>query len=152
MQLREIRQRILLAKENLKKINPRIKCYMVVSINGIQFNPGELTASNTKLVDLVKYPEIFLPGQEIERLVQCAERIGKLKDGKHGRPEDEGLMRGLMEDFMAMIEKCEFHEPQCELRFDSLDMEKIQELKAHPIVKEIGKTDMSAASINVVIG
>ena len=78
--------------------------------------------------------------------------LSRLKNAKPDKPENGRLMRDLMADFVARIETYEFHEPQCELRFNSLDMEKIQELKEHPIVKEIGKTDRSAASINVVIG
>ena len=152
MLLCEIRKRVILAQKNLEEINPAIKCYLVVSINGFQFMSSELTVGNTKLVDLLKHPGIFLPGQDLQRLIQVADKIKQLKNVKPDKQENGRLMRDLMADFVSRIETYEFNEPQCELRFNSLDMEKIQELKEHPIVKEIGKTDMSAASINVVIG
>jgi hypothetical protein len=152
MLLHEIRNRILLAEKNLDEINPRIKCYIVVSFNQFQFMPGDLTLGNSKLVDLLKSPTIFLPGQRIEKLVQLADWIKQLKDAKSGRPQDIKILRGLWADFESGIDTLQFCEPQCELRFYSLNMEKIQELKAHPIVKGIGKTDMSEASINIVVG
>jgi hypothetical protein len=152
MLLHEIRNRILLAEKNLEEINPSIKCYIVVSFNQFQFMPGDLTPANSKLLDLLKFPKIFLPGQKIEKLTRLADRIKQLKDAKSDRPEDKEILRDHQADFESGIETLEFHEPQCELRFYSLDMEKIQELKAHPIVKRIGKTDRSAASINVVLG
>jgi hypothetical protein len=152
VKLDEIRNRTLLAVENMKRINPPIKCYLVIAFNCIQFLPSDLTISNRKLVDLLKRPGIFLPGQDIENLRKTADRITRLKDKTPKKPEEDGLMHDLLTTFMISIEKCDFHEPQCELRFYSLDMEKIQGLKTHPIVREIGKTDMSEASINVVIG
>jgi hypothetical protein len=55
-------------------------------------------------------------------------------------------------NFETMIEKLDFFDARYELRFESLDMDKIQKLKQYPVVLAIGKTDMSPASINVVIG
>ncbi len=152
MLLREIRKRALLAQKNLEEINPVIKCYMMVSINGYQFMPGDLTAGNSKLVDLVEHPKIFLPGQDLEKLMQVADKIKHLKNAKPDKPENGRLMHDLFANFETGIETCEFYDPHCELRFYSLDMEKIQELKEHPIVRRIGKTDMSAASVRVVVG
>ena len=114
--------------------------------------PGDLTPGNLKLVDLLKHPRIFLPDQDLENLVQLSNKILQLKNAKPERPENGELIRDLFTDFAPAIETIELYESQCELRFYSLDMEKIQELKAHPIVKGIGRTDGSEASINVVIG
>jgi hypothetical protein len=150
--LREIRERALLAQKNLEEINPVIKCYMMVSINGSQFMPGDLAAGNSKLVDLIKHPKIFMPGQDLEKLIQVTDKIKHLKNAKPEKPENGRLMHDLFVNFETGIETCEFYEPQCELRFYSLDMEKIQELKGHSIVRKIGKTDISEASINVVVG
>jgi hypothetical protein len=152
MQLHEIRSRILLAEKNLEEINPSIKCYIVVSFHEIQFIPGNLSPGNLKLVDLMSHPGIFLPGQNLRKMVQIADKINQLKDEKPAKSENSKLIHDLFADFAPIIETLGFHDPQFELRFYSLDMEKIQELKAHPIVQRIGKTDMSAASVNVVIG
>lgn len=61
-------------------------------------------------------------------------------------------LHSLFNTLKTALEAAEFHEPLMELRFDDLDMEKIQQLKAHPLVQAIGKTDMSPASIRVVVG
>jgi hypothetical protein len=151
MLLHEIRNRILQAEKNLEEINPSIKCYIVVSFNEIQFMPGDLSPGNSKLVDLLKFSTMFLPDQDLDKLLHLTDRMKQLKDAKSDRPEENKILRDLWKDFESGIEKLQFCEPQCELRFFSLDMAKIQELKAHPIVQRIGKTDMSAASINIVI-
>jgi hypothetical protein len=61
-------------------------------------------------------------------------------------------LQSLFTAFSRDIEATEFHEPDIELRFNDLDMEKIQALKAHPLVQAVGKTDLSPASIRVVVG
>lgn len=152
MLLHEIRNRILLAQKNLEEINPTIKCYLVVSINCSQFMPGDLMSGNLNLVDLMKRLGIFLPGQDLEKLVKFADQINQIKNAKTCKPENGKLILDLFAQFSSLIEKVKFHEAQVELRFYTLDMEKIQELKAHPIVQKTGKTDMSTSSINVVIG
>jgi len=152
MLLHEIRNKILLAEKNLEEINPRINCYIVVSFNQFQFMPGDLTPGNSKLVDLLKFPKIFLHGQNLDKLFHLTDRIKRLNDAKSDKLKDKKILHDLWVDFESAIETLQFCEPQCELRFYSLDMEKIQELKTHPIVTGIGKTDMSAASVNVVVG
>ncbi|HMD69656.1 MAG TPA: hypothetical protein VKF42_12300 [Chitinivibrionales bacterium] len=152
MLLCEIRKRAILAQKNLEEIKPHIKCYMVVSINGLQFIPSELTAGSLKLLDLLKHPKIFLPGQDLKKLMQVTDKIKHLKNAKPDRPENGRLIHDLFANFETGIETCEFYEPQCELRFYSLDMKQIQKLKEHPIVRRIGKTEISAASIRVVVG
>jgi hypothetical protein len=54
--------------------------------------------------------------------------------------------------FEKALETLEFNAPTYELRFYNLDIEAIQEIKTHPLVQAVGKTNMSAASINIVIG
>lgn len=152
MLLHEIRNRILLAQANQKEINPCIECYMAVSINGFQFMPGDLMPANSGLMGLAKYPKSFMPGQDVEKLSDLTDKINQLSNARPDKLENQMLTRRFVADFAKSIETFEFHEPQCELRFNSLDMARIQELKAHPVVQRIGKTDMSPASINVVIG
>ena len=50
------------------------------------------------------------------------------------------------------LSKMEFKSPQFELRFEEVDMDAIQKIKKHPAIIEIGKTDMSASSIRIVLG
>jgi len=152
MLLHEIRDKILLAKKTLIEINPSIGCYIVASINSCQFMPGDLTLGNLKLVDLMKHPDIFLPGQNLGKMEQLSGKINKIKNEKKDNPENRILLQDLFADFASTIETLGFYTPQFELRFYTLDMDKIQELKAHQIIQGIGKTDMSPASINVVIG
>lgn len=65
--------------------------------------------------------------------------------------EEKVLLGQLDKDFHAAIEVMEYYEPTIELRFYELEIEKIQEIKKHPIILEVGKTDLSPSSIRVVI-
>jgi hypothetical protein len=152
MLLHKIRTRILLAQKNLTQINPRINCYVVVSINGSQFMPGDLMPGSSMLMDLFTFPGLFVPKQNVDNLKRLRDRYVQLKVESRTKPANGVLMFELFAEFESAIETVQFGEAQCELRFFSLDLEKIQELKAHPIVKGIGKTNMSRASVNVVVG
>ena len=145
MRLHEVRNRIVLAQANLKEISPCIECYMAVSINGFQFMPGDLMPANSGLMGLVKYPKSFVPGQDVEKLTDLTDKINQLSNTRPDKFENQMLTRRFVADFASAIETFEFHEPQFELRFYALDMARIQELKAHPVVQRIGKTDMSPA-------
>ena len=67
MLLCEIRKRAILAQKNLEEIKPGIKCYMVVSINGFQFMPGELTAGNSKACGFGEASQDFLAGPRLTK-------------------------------------------------------------------------------------
>lgn len=159
MKLCEIRNRIEIARKRMEEIKPAIKSYMVVMINHAQFMPIDFTPDSDKLLDLWKYPDVFISGQNIQPLIKDVKEINDLKkrienlskkDGK--TQENEKKSSEMIAKYHAVIEGLEFHEPTVELRFYDLDMEKIQEIKNHPVVQEVGKTDMSGASIRVVIG
>jgi hypothetical protein len=92
--------------------------------------------------------------QAVEECCQKREEVKpqasrKLKKELHDKKADIVKYRT---DFETLLEGYEIHNANFELRFERLDMEKIQELKQHPAVLAVGKTDMSGASINVVIG
>jgi hypothetical protein len=54
--------------------------------------------------------------------------------------------------FEKTLETLEFNAPTYELRFYKIDIEALKEIKTHPLIQAIGKTNMSMASINIVIG
>src|SRR5271157_3342977 len=103
MLLHEIRNRIVLAQANLKEIKPCIECYIVVSINGFQFMPGDLMPASSSLMDLVKYPKVFVAGQNVERLVDLTDRINQLSNARPDKLENERMIRRLSTDFVSSI-------------------------------------------------
>jgi hypothetical protein len=88
---------------------------------------------------------------ESEETLELEMKKATAKSVKKSEKFDNKL-QSLYKTLKNNIETTEFHEPQIELRFYELDMEKIQQLKAHPLVQAVGKTDMSPASITVVVG
>lgn len=159
MKLGEIRNRIESARKRMAEIKPEIKSYLVVMINHEQFMPNDFMADSDKLFDLWKYPDIFLMDQNLKSLVKDGEEICDLKkrienlSKKDGKTQEcEKKLSELIAKYHAVIEGLDFHEPTVELRFYDLDMDKIQEIKKHPVVQGVGKTDMSGAGIRVVIG
>lgn len=125
MKLQEIRDGFEQTAKKLQEINPRLKCHIVVVIGHRQFTERELARGSDTLLKLFDDAE-----------------TNKFKlQSKTVRAA-----------FEKKLETREFNEVAYELRFYDLKMEAIQEIKKHPIVRAIGKTDMTPASINIVIG
>ncbi len=141
MKLPEIRENITLAKNRLAGINPEIKCYLVVMINGRQFSVQDFEPGNSACSKLLEFPDVFLPNQNIQAIVSIDK---KNKTQKNHLEQSWNELR-------TSLEELELFEPIIELRFYNLDMEKIQEIKGHPLIQTLGKTVISPASINVVI-
>jgi hypothetical protein len=80
MLLREIREKIALAKIRLAEINPAIKSYPVVVINCQQFPPHDFEPETNALLMLIEYPEIFAPNQNIRAIVDFGTKISGQKD------------------------------------------------------------------------
>ncbi len=160
MKLNEIQEKIGIGKQNLKEINLPIKSYMVVMLGPNQYLAGQITADNPYL--LLKESN-FEPGQRLYPLIERAQKycnLGnvnkKLSDSNEKEKllieQNEKEMDRIQRELSEKIPELEFVEPQCELRFYDLEIEKIQSIKLHPIVQKIGKTTMSPACTRIVIG
>lgn len=146
MKLGEIRNRIEIARKRIEEIKPAIKSYLAVMINHEQFMPNNFMPDSDKLLDLWKYPDVFISGQNIQPFIKEGKEIGELKkrienllkkDGK--TQEYEKTSSELIAKYHAVIECLELYEPTVELRFYDLDMEEIQEIKEFPFIKMLGK-------------
>lgn len=98
----------------------------------------------------------------ISRAVRGAEQPRGTQEGiekKHFMRKDfEAKKENLWERLIRIrnrlareIRTLRFIPPRCELRFPVLDIDAIQRIKRHPIVRRVGLTDMSPAAIRVVI-
>lgn len=111
---------------------------------------GDSLRKNPRLLDVISR---IVRGAEQPRGTE--ERVEK----KHFmRKEFEAKKENLWERLIHIrnrlagnIKTLRFILPRCELRFRALDIDAIQRIKRHPIVQRVGLTDMSPASIRVVI-
>jgi len=112
--------------QKLQEINPRLKCHIVVVIGHRQFTERELArGSDTAFKN-------FFDDAETNKF--------KLQS------------KTVRAAFEKKLETREFNEVAYELRFYDLKWRQFKKIKKHPIVRAIGKTDMTPASINIVIG
>ena len=168
MILQDIRERITQAKRTMEKIAPQSGAYLVVMVGVAQIEPVLLIQANCGLGG---YPEAFVPGRMAARVQHLWKRwravearikannkaleraAGAARDRRMRElDKQEKALKLVGSRLRALLERAPFHEIQCELRFHTLDMHEIQRIKQHPIIRQIGKTDESPASIRVVVG
>jgi hypothetical protein len=146
LKLQEIRDGFLKATKTLEQINPKIECYIVAMVGNQQFIMQDLAKGSDALLELPKNQDLDQSTKFLKVLISQAEEIKK--SGKKTSKE----LKAKRAAFEKELETLEFNTPTYELRFYKIDIEAIQEIKTHPLVQAIGKTNMSPASINIVIG
>ena len=146
MKLQDIRNGFILASKTLEEINPKIECYIVAMVGNQQFIVQDLAKGSDGLLALPKNSDLDQSSNSIKALVREAEEIKKT--GKKTSKE----FKAKRASFEKNLETLEFNTLTYELRFYKIDIEAIQEIKTHPLVQAIGKTNISTASINIVIG
>lgn len=146
MKLQEIRDGFFKAEETLKQINPRVKCYIVAMVGNQQFMMQDLVQGSDALLGLPKNSGLDQSSDSIKTMVCEGAEIKK--SGKETSKE----LKAKQVAFERSLETLEFNAPTYELRFYNLDIEAIQEIKTHPLVQAVEKTNLSTASINIVIG
>ena len=98
------------------------------------------------LLVLPKNSDLDQSSNSIKALVREAEEIKK--SGKKTSKE----LKAKRAVFEKTLETLEFNAPTYELRFYKIDIDALKEIKTHLLIQSIGKTNMSTASINIVIG
>jgi len=146
MKLQEIRDGFLKAAKTLEQINPKIKCYIVAMVGNQQLMMQDLAKGSDAFLQLPKNTDLDQSSSSIKALVHEGEEIKK--SGKKISKE----LKSQRMAFEKKLETLEFNVPTYELRFNDINIEAIQEIKKHPLVQVLGKTNMSLASINIVIG
>jgi DNA-binding NarL/FixJ family response regulator len=145
MRLQDIRDGFLKAAKTLEQINPKIECYIVAMVGNQQFMAQDLAKGSDALLVLPKNSDLDQSSSSIKALVREGEEIKK--SGKKISKE----LKSQRTAFEKTLETLEFNTLTYELRFYKIDIEAIQEIKTHPLIQAIGKTNMSTASINIVI-
>lgn len=135
---------------------------MVVTFGAEQVMPSEIALDNIWFFEneALFCGKIEKAISEYKRFKEIGDEIDKLKknetrglDTKTSKKiaEKELEADSIRLHLQSELATAELHHPQCELRFYGLDIEAIQRMKEHPIVQDVGKTAMTAASIRVVI-
>lgn len=166
MKLIEILKLIKDMEIRINSMNIGVKSYLGIVISFHTFTASDIYIGNIflfedvdifepgqKLVD--KSPDLLIEYKVLDRKIRSEEgQASKKKNKRKIKFLKEMVERraGINDQLVEYLSKVEFKKPQAELRFKEVDMEAIQEIKKHPIVQEIGKTDMSRASIRIVIG
>ena len=145
------------AQMELKKNFPGVKCYMVLCAGAEELDPSSVLSSSDKFV----WDEsVFEPNQpDTDKLFEAYDRINNLDSrialADDNSKEKEKLFKEIgtvREQLKQILPKLEFLSFQCELRFNSMEMDEIDRIKKHPVVERIGRTSLSRASIKVVVG
>ena len=146
MKLQDIRNGFILASKTLEQINPKIECYIVAMVGNQQLMFQDLVKGSEALLVLPKNSDLDQSSNSIKALVREAEEIKK--SGKKTSKE----LKAKRAVFEKTLETLEFNAPTYELRFYKIDIDALKEIKTHLLIQSIGKTNMSTASINIVIG
>jgi len=146
LKLQDIRNGFILASKTLEQINPKIECYIVAMVGNQQLMFQDLVKGSEALLVLPKNSDLDQSSNSIKALVREAEEIKK--SGKKTSKE----LKAKRAVFEKTLETLEFNAPTYELRFYKIDIDALKEIKTHLLIQSIGKTNMSTASINIVIG
>jgi hypothetical protein len=156
VRINELQAQIEEVKKVYAELRKEVSCYMVVCMAHTDFAPEEISVYNMKLF---KNKKIFtaISDNNIDVYKQYACLYKKLEDAPKNTDEKDlkkmkSELAELTSSLSLVLKALDFVPAQFELRFYSLETEKIQQIKQHPLVQKIGKTDMSAASIRIVIG
>jgi len=162
MLMSAIKSQIKEAQRRLNEINPEIKCDIVAAIDNAQYALDQMSEQN---IELFGSSGIFI--NPSERAMARYARYCELKTARDALKEKikkkasikaektistiELKMTALEAFLRSALKTADILPPQFELRFQDLDIDEIQRIKMHPIVQTTGKTEMSPASIRIVI-
>jgi len=148
----EILAMIQQAKENLKAIKPQIPCKIVVTTGAFQCDTDWFYSAAPELFDPKN--DIFEPSQsQVKECRAMYPDFAFLRDKETGKrtPKETAEMNRIRKNLSDSISKVNFKPAYCELRFTNLNITAIQQIKKHPLVQDIGLTNMSAADIRIVV-